>query len=97
MQRFRYKTATGNEKDKPRLQKDILSVIFDHSEPQVLVYSTASAMHPGLLDEQSHIPAEGQQQRAIMNTRQQDTNKQNAGTRQISLPVMLQMLPLCTN
>ena len=46
MQCFHYKTATGNEKDKPRLQKDILSVIFDHSEPQVLVYGTSSAVHP---------------------------------------------------
>ena len=45
MQRFHYKTATGNEKDKPRLQKDILSVIFDHSEPKVLTYGT-SAEHP---------------------------------------------------
>eukprot|EP00891_Asterochloris_glomerata_P007406 jgi/Astpho2/7406/fgenesh1_pm.00114_%23_14_t len=31
MQCFHYKTATGNDKDKPRLQKDILSVIFDHN------------------------------------------------------------------
>ena len=44
MQCFHYKTATGNEKDKPRLQKDILSVIFDHSEPQVLMCGTASAV-----------------------------------------------------
>ena len=47
MQGFHYKTATGNEKDKPRLQKDILSIIFDHSEPQVLMYGTASTVRSG--------------------------------------------------
>ena len=45
MQCFHYKTATGNDNDKPRLQKDILSVIFDHSEPQVFVYGSSSAVH----------------------------------------------------